>query len=61
MCLTTGSRLTTAPPGSARGMYLVVSDIEAARTELLERGVEVGKILHRTAPGLLPLAVHVSH
>ena len=46
-----GKGMTTAPPGSARGMYLVVSDIEAARAELVERGVEVGEILHRTAPG----------
>jgi catechol 2,3-dioxygenase-like lactoylglutathione lyase family enzyme len=46
-----GKGMTTAAPGSARGMYLIVSDIEASRAELVERGVEVGEILHRTAPG----------
>lgn len=46
-----GKGMTTAAPGSARGMYLIVSDIEAARTELANRGVEMGEILHRTAPG----------
>ena len=35
-----GVGLTPAPPGSLRGMYLVVDDIEAARAELTERGVE---------------------
>jgi catechol 2,3-dioxygenase-like lactoylglutathione lyase family enzyme len=42
-----GKGLTSAEPGSARGLYLVVSDIEAARADLVGRGVEVGEIFHR--------------
>jgi catechol 2,3-dioxygenase-like lactoylglutathione lyase family enzyme len=38
-------------PGSARGLYLVVSDIEAARAELVERGVDVSEVFHRDGPG----------
>ena len=37
---------TTAVPGSAQGMFLVVSDIEAARNELIARGVDVSGVLH---------------
>src|SRR5215218_4243012 len=36
-----GSNVTAAAPGSAQGLYLVVSDIEAARSELRNRGVDV--------------------
>src|ERR1700749_2292576 len=36
-----GTNLTSAEPGSARGLYLIVSDIEAARTELIARGAQV--------------------
>src|SRR5438477_4173088 len=36
-----GRNVTPAAPGCTRGLYLVVSDIEAARKELLNRGVEV--------------------
>ncbi|ANN22203.1 glyoxalase [Amycolatopsis orientalis] len=32
------------PPGTLRGLHLVVADIEAARAELVERGVEVSKV-----------------
>ncbi|HEU4782667.1 MAG TPA: VOC family protein, partial [Ktedonobacterales bacterium] len=39
-----GEGLTEAAPGSVQGMQIVVSDIEAARAELLERGVEVGEV-----------------
>src|ERR1700686_1351039 len=35
-----GPKMTSAGPGSAQGLYLVVSDIEAARDELVARGVE---------------------
>ena len=38
-------------PGSASGLYLVVSDIEAARAELVARGVDVSEVFHRTAVG----------
>ena len=41
-----GRNVTAAAPGSAQGLYLIVSDIKAARDELLARGVEVGEILH---------------
>jgi catechol 2,3-dioxygenase-like lactoylglutathione lyase family enzyme len=41
-----GKNVTAAVPGSAQGLYLIVSDIKAARDELLARGVEVGEIFH---------------
>lgn len=41
-----GNNVTAAAPGSAQGLYLIVSDIEAARNELLRRGVEVGEVFH---------------
>ena len=41
-----GTNVTAAAPGSARGLYLIVSDIEAARKELLSRGVKVSEIFH---------------
>lgn len=44
-----GKSVTPATPGSAQGMYLVVSDIEAARKELLERGVAVSEVFHGEA------------
>ena len=37
---------TTAVPGSAQGMFLVVSDIEAARKELIARGADVSEVFH---------------
>ena len=41
-----GKNLTAAAPGSARGLYLIVSDIVAARGELLGRGVEITEVFH---------------
>jgi catechol 2,3-dioxygenase-like lactoylglutathione lyase family enzyme len=41
-----GKNVTAAAPGSARGLYLIVSDIDAARRELLGRGVEVSEAFH---------------
>jgi catechol 2,3-dioxygenase-like lactoylglutathione lyase family enzyme len=41
-----GTGVTTATPGSAQGLYLAVTDIEAARRELNERGAHVGEIFH---------------
>src|SRR5688572_16694604 len=38
--------VTTAVPGSAQGMFLVVSDIEAARRELMGRGADVSEVFH---------------
>ena len=46
-----GSKITVAAPGSARGLYLVVSDIEAARAALAARGVEISDVFHPGAPG----------
>jgi catechol 2,3-dioxygenase-like lactoylglutathione lyase family enzyme len=46
-----GKGLTTAAPGSAKSLYLIVSDIEAARAALVARGAEVGGVFHRTAVG----------
>jgi predicted enzyme related to lactoylglutathione lyase len=42
--ITIGTGITDAPPGSVKGLQLVVSDIQAARAELLERGVDVGEV-----------------
>jgi len=39
-----GKNVTAATPGSAQGLYLIVSDIEAARDELLRRGVEISEV-----------------
>jgi len=41
-----GKNITAAAPGSAQGLYLVVSDIEAARGKLLGRGVDVSEVFH---------------
>ena len=46
-----GNGLADAPVGSLRNVYLVVTDLEAARSRLLERGVEVGEIRHKTPIG----------
>jgi catechol 2,3-dioxygenase-like lactoylglutathione lyase family enzyme len=41
-----GKNVTAAAPGSAQGLYLIVSDIEAAREELLGRGVAISEAFH---------------
>src|SRR3954469_14450114 len=46
-----GARITSAVPGSAQGLYLIVSDIEAAHDDLLARGVKVSEVFHPGAPG----------
>jgi catechol 2,3-dioxygenase-like lactoylglutathione lyase family enzyme len=46
-----GTNITPAAPGSAHGLYLVVSDIEAARAELVDRGVDVSEVFHAGTPG----------
>jgi len=46
-----GSNLTSAAPGSAQGLYLIVSGIGAARDELVARGVEVSEVFHEGTPG----------
>jgi catechol 2,3-dioxygenase-like lactoylglutathione lyase family enzyme len=50
-----GKGVTPAVPGSTRGLYLVVSDIVAARAELVGHGVEVSEIIHNTGPGKPPV------
>src|SRR6202023_3314283 len=44
-----GKNVTAAAPGSAQGLYLIVSDILAARKELLDRGVEISEVFHDAA------------
>jgi len=39
-----GTGIVSTPPGSVQGLQLVVSDVHAARAELVERGVEVGEV-----------------
>jgi catechol 2,3-dioxygenase-like lactoylglutathione lyase family enzyme len=46
-----GKGLTDAPPGSVRNVYLVVTNLEAARASLLEREVKVSAIRHKTPIG----------
>jgi catechol 2,3-dioxygenase-like lactoylglutathione lyase family enzyme len=49
-----GEGLTTAAPGSAQRFELVVADIEAARADLIERGVDVGDLFHLGPSGFEP-------
>ena len=44
-----GKNVTAAAPGSAQGLYLIVSDIKAARAELLDRGVAISEVFHGAA------------
>jgi predicted enzyme related to lactoylglutathione lyase len=46
-----GKTLTSAAPGSARSLYLAVADIDAARDDLVARGVEVSEVFHEGARG----------
>jgi catechol 2,3-dioxygenase-like lactoylglutathione lyase family enzyme len=46
-----GTSITSASAGSAQGLYLVVSDIEAARDELVAAGVEISEVFHAGTPG----------
>jgi predicted enzyme related to lactoylglutathione lyase len=41
-----GKGVTSVPPGSAQGLYLIVTDIEKAREELVGRGAEVSEVFH---------------
>jgi catechol 2,3-dioxygenase-like lactoylglutathione lyase family enzyme len=52
--VTVGIGITDAKPGSVRGTHLVVTDIEAVRSALRERGIEVSDIRHLEANGWLP-------
>ncbi|RDS81112.1 glyoxalase [Dyella monticola] len=44
-----GKNVTAARPGSAQGLYLIVTDMESARNELVRRGVEIGEVFHDAA------------
>ncbi len=46
-----GSKMTTAAPGSAQGLYLIVGDVDAARADLLGRGANPSEVFHTTSPG----------
>ena len=46
-----GAKMTSATPGSAENLYLIVSDIEAGRDELIARGAQVSEVFHAGEPG----------
>ena len=46
-----GTKITAAAPGSAHGLYLIVSDIDAGRDDLISRGANVSGVFHSGAPG----------
>jgi catechol 2,3-dioxygenase-like lactoylglutathione lyase family enzyme len=46
-----GTKITSSAPGSAQGLYLIVSDVTAARKDLVARGVEVSEVFHSGIPG----------
>ncbi len=46
-----GTKMTLAAPGSAQGLYLIVSDVEAARKDLVAHDVEVSEVFHTGTPG----------
>src|SRR5947209_13846316 len=45
------TKMTTAAPGSAQGLYLIVSDVEAARKELAAQDIDVSEVFHTSTPG----------
>jgi catechol 2,3-dioxygenase-like lactoylglutathione lyase family enzyme len=46
-----GTNITPAAPGSAQGLYLIVTDIAAAREQLIDRGAHVSPVFHAGTPG----------
>jgi len=46
-----GTNITSAAPGSAQGLYLIVSDVAAARIDLVARGIDVSEVFHPGTPG----------
>ena len=46
-----GTNITSAAPGAAQGLYLIVSEIEAARDELAARGAAISEVFHAGTPG----------
>jgi len=49
-----GIGITKAAPGSAQGLHVVVPDIDAARSELAGRGVDVSEVQHFESGGMVP-------
>lgn len=52
--ISVGTGITDATPGAVRGLHLMVPDIDAARSELVDRGVDVSDIRHMTPQGWQP-------
>jgi len=52
--ITIGTGVSAAAPGSYEGLHLVVTDLEEARSALVERGIEVGEPFHFGAEGQSP-------
>jgi len=46
-----GTKITSAEPGSAQGLYLIVSDVAAARDDLAAHGAQVSEVFHSGSPG----------
>ena len=46
-----GTKITSATPGSAQGLYLIVSNIEVARDQLIAHGIKVSDVFHAGTPG----------
>jgi catechol 2,3-dioxygenase-like lactoylglutathione lyase family enzyme len=46
-----GTKITSAAPGSAQGLYLIVADIAAARDDLAAHGAQVSEVFHSGTPG----------
>ena len=46
-----GTKMTSAEPGSAQGLYLIVSDVASARKDLVASGIEVSEVFHAGTPG----------
>jgi catechol 2,3-dioxygenase-like lactoylglutathione lyase family enzyme len=46
-----GTKITSAAPGTAQGLYLIVADIEAARRDLAAHGAAVSEVFHPGMPG----------
>jgi hypothetical protein len=45
-----GTQITSATPGSAEDLYLIVSDVAAARIDLVARGIDVSEVFHPGTP-----------
>ena len=56
-----GTGVTDAAPGSTRGLHLIVTDIDAARAELVDRGVDVGETFHFEEAGKSMPGAHPQH